>query len=113
MSVLLTKQLAFGAAVGALILKASELGYGVKLGEVQRTIARAKLNAASGAGISNSLHIKNLAIDLLLFKDGVYLTKSDEYRVLGLWWEQTFAGAAWGGRWGDGNHFSFTHEGVK
>lgn len=113
MSVLLQKQLAFGAAVGQLILKAGELGYGVKLGEAHRTITQAKINAASGAGISNSLHIKNLAIDLLLFKGGVYLTKSDEYRVLGVWWEQTFPLAAWGGRFGDGNHFSFTHEGVK
>jgi hypothetical protein len=56
-------------------------------------------------------HKQRLAIDLNLFKGGVYQTSSEAHRPLGEWWEKQ--GGCWGGRWNDGNHYSFEHNGCK
>jgi len=48
---------------------------------------------------------KRLAIDLNLFKDGEYLTDTEDHRFLGEFWESL--GGTWGGRWDDGNHYSW------
>jgi hypothetical protein len=98
---------------GELIVWAYENGYELTYGEAYRTPEQAALNAAKGSGISNSLHTKRLAVDLQLFKDGVYLTDSHAYEPLGVFWESL--GGAWGGRFSkpDGNHFSLAWEGVK
>lgn len=55
----------------------------------------------------DSFHYKRLAIDLNLFKDGKYLTETDDHRPLGLFWESI--GGTWGGRFKnpDGNHYSY------
>jgi hypothetical protein len=42
-----------------------------------------------------------------------YLTDTESHRELGEWWEQQGPGCCWGGRFGDGNHYSLTHDGVK
>lgn len=107
------KQRLFARMAALLILKAYELGYEITLGEAWRTPEQAKANAAAGRGISNSLHMDRLAIDLNLFKDGVYLTKTDAHRELGEWWEQQHPLARWGGRFNDGNHYSLEHGGRK
>jgi hypothetical protein len=91
-------------------------GYSVVGGQLQRTQAEANANAASGAGISNSLHIKCLAIDLMLFIGGAYKTKSEEYQLLGDKWKSMHSLCRWGGDFKtrpDGNHFSLEHEGVR
>lgn len=109
------KQQRFAVAVARLILKADEMGYAVTFGEAYRTPEQAKLNAQKGSGIANSLHTQRLAVDLQLFKDGVYLTESAGYKPLGEWWELYGDECCWGGRFtrADGNHFSWTHNGVK
>lgn len=110
------KQSLFVRLVARLINKATALNYELTFGEAFRTPEQAALNAKTGAGIANSLHIQRLAIDLLLFKDGVWLTKTADYTQLGEWWEQQStpeATCCWGGRFGDGNHFSIMHNGVK
>ncbi len=53
----------------------------------------------------DSFHYKRLAIDLNLFKDGEYLTKTEDHEPLGKFWE--FLGGTWGGRFEDGNHYSW------
>ena len=53
----------------------------------------------------NSMHTKGLAIDLLLFKDGIYLTNSEAYRSCGEYWEGLHPECTWGNL-KDGNHFS-------
>jgi len=113
MTALSDKQREFPLMVAALIQWAYEQGYELTLGEAYRTPEQAALNAASGKGIANTLHTKRLAIDLNLFKDGVYLTNSTDYLPLGEKWEQL--GGSWGGRFSkpDGNHFSLSHEGVR
>lgn len=113
---LLDKQFIFCNMFAELIFEAQRRGYQCKFGETKRSPEEAKRLAALGSGIKNSLHVDSLAGDLLLFKNGKYLTKTEDYTELGLWWEeQSFAGivCAWGGRFSDGNHFSIMHEGRK
>lgn len=90
-------------------------GYELTAGELYRTPEQAALNAKSGAGIAHSLHTQRLAVDLQLFKDGVYLTDSAQYISLGTFWEGLDPECCWGGRFSkpDGNHFSITFGGVK
>lgn len=99
--------------VAQLIQWAYANGWELTEGEAYRTPEQAALNAKSGKGISNSLHPKRLAIDLNLFKDGVYLTDSAAYEPLGVFWESI--GGSWGGRFTrpDGNHFSLAWQGVR
>jgi hypothetical protein len=57
----------------------------------------------------NSLHYIRLAVDLNLFIDGEYQTTTAAHRPIGEQWE--LMGGSWGGRFGDGNHYSLEHEG--
>jgi hypothetical protein len=114
MSELLTKQIRFAQMVGQLITWAYAHGYGLTFGEALRTQEQANLNAASGKGISNSLHILKLAVDLFAFRDGSRLLTVEDYRPLGEYWESI--GGSWGGRFTtrpDADHFSLSHGGVK
>ena len=107
------KQSLFVVMVGKLIAFAGEKGYDLTFGEAYRTPEQAQRNADAGIGIKDSLHTKRLAVDFQLFKDGVYLTASDDYKPLGEFWESI--GGSWGGRFSkpDGNHFSLAHEGKR
>lgn len=108
------KQNRFTGMVAKLIIFAQAKGYQLTFGEAFRTEAQAKLNAANGSGISNSLHLQRLAIDFNLFKDGKYLTATSDYKELGEYWESL--DGSWGGRFKtrpDGNHFSLEHNGVR
>lgn len=111
MNSLIAHQHQFSLAVAGLILEAAFRGYGVAFGEAWRSPEEARRLAALGRGIVQSLHCDRLAVDLCLFKGGAYLTKSEDYAELGAWWESQ--GGAWGGRWGDGNHFSWPWGGRK
>lgn len=87
---------------------------GVVVGEVERSKAAADWNAAHGKGISKSLHLLRLAVDIHLFDgDGVYLTSTEAHRQLGEWWEAQHPLCRWGGRFNDGNHYSLEWEGRK
>lgn len=103
----------FSQSVAKLIQKAAELGYGVTFGEAYRTPEQAALNAKSGKGIANSLHTERLAIDLNLFKDGVYITDESGHRELGAWWETLGPMYRWGGRFRDPNHYSLSPDGKR
>ena len=113
METLRQKQSRFAAMFAQLLMEAEHLGYRVTLGEGYRSPEEAQRLAAAGKGIVNSLHCLRLAHDVNLFKDGVYLTKTEDYLPLGIWWEAQ--GGAWGGRFtrADGNHFSLAHDGRK
>jgi hypothetical protein len=107
------KQSRFVRLTGLLIEYAYSQGYELTFGEAYRTPEQAALNAKAGTGIANSLHTQRLAIDLMLFKDGRYLTDSADYGLLGEYWESLAQDCAWGGRFKrpDGNHFSIRHGG--
>lgn len=105
----------FAQSVARLIQKASQLGYGVTFGEAYRTPEQAALNAQKGSGISNSLHTERLAIDLNLFKDGVYITDQHGHLELGTWWKTLGPMYRWGGDFKkrDFNHYSISPDGVR
>jgi hypothetical protein len=84
----------FVKMVALLILYAYEIGYELTFGDAYATYGH----------IKDSFHYKRLAIDLNLFKDGIYLTKTEDHLPLGEFWESI--GGSWGGRWRDGNHYS-------
>jgi hypothetical protein len=90
-------------------------GYELTFGEAYRTPEQAALNAAAGIGIKNSLHTVRLAIDFNVFKDDVWLKKSEDLRELGIYWKSLNPKNAWGGDFKnpDGNHFSQSRNGVK
>ena len=92
------KQSEFAKLVPRLIDKAFELGFEVTLGDAYR-------DPRCPYGSKSSRHRSRLAIDLNLFKDGVYLTQTEDHEPLGLWWESQ--GGIWGGRFDDGNHYEW------
>ena len=98
------KQQRFAHMVALLILHAEQLGYAVTFGDAYRD-DRVKY------GHPKSLHRKRLAVDLNLFRDGKYLTTTDDHMPLGEYWESI--GGSWGGRFRDGNHYSLEHEDMR
>jgi hypothetical protein len=114
---LIEKQFMFASLVPLLIGKALQLGFTVTLGECYRSPEEAARLAKLGKGIVGSLHTLKLAIDVNLFRDGVYLTTSEAHRTLGTYWESLSNGknfvTYWGGHWGDGNHYSIGHGNKK
>lgn len=107
------KQRLFARALARLLDQAHKLGFEVTLGEAWRSTATARVMAEQGRGIANSLHVDRLAIDLNLFRDGVYLTDGAAHRELGEWWEGQHELFRWGGRFRDGNHYSIEHNGRR
>lgn len=83
------------------------------IGLIFPELAKKIRNNEKNKGIRNTLHEKRLALDLNAFKDGVYLTKTEDWKELGEYWEKLHPLCRWGGRWGDGNHLSLEHDGVK
>lgn len=99
------KQSKFVRLIGELIDFAYANGYELTFGDAYRS-------PEVKYGHKKSLHRKRLAIDLNLFRDGKYLTKTEDYTLLGDYW-QYILGGTWGGTFGDGNHFSLAHGGMK
>ena len=89
------KQSEFAKALGLLILFAYQKGYELTLGDAYATEGH----------IDGSFHYKRLAIDLNLFYEGEYLTQNNNHLELGEFWESL--GGTWGGRFKDGNHYSW------
>ena len=90
------KQRKFTLMLSHLIRWAYEHGYELTTGD-----AYAKTGHVKG-----SWHYKRLAMDLNLFKDGVYLRTTKAHQPLGDYWKSI--GGTWGGdfRRKDGNHYS-------
>ncbi len=87
-------------------------GWTLTGGDLLRSHIMADIYAKQGLGIKNSLHIKRLAIDLNFFIKGVYMTKVEDYRPLGEYWESLSEQNEWGGTWsnGDADHFERRQE---
>lgn len=77
------------------------------------TLALAIRNNGSANGIRNSLHEFKLAVDVDLFKDGQWLSQSEDHLPLGEYWESLHPLCRWGGRFGDGDHYSIEYNGKK
>lgn len=79
-----------------LLNKAFELGYEVRMGEVQRPIEMQELYVRTGRSKTmNSQHLKKLAADIHFTKAGVVSYP----QVLGDYWESLSKVNRWGGNW--------------
>ena len=92
-------------------------GAQITFGEFHRPTWVAAEYARRGLGIATSLHTQRLAVDLMLFRGGVYQTSSEAYRPLANLWKQigphfgVVPGA--GIDFNDGNHFSCAYGGKR
>lgn len=95
----------FAYHVGCLITHATAAGYTVTFGHAYRC-------PDCPVGKQNSNHKKRLAVDLNLFRDGVYLDDTEDHRELGEYWEALDSANRWGGNFSnkDGNHYERIHE---
>jgi len=93
------KQSKFAELLPILISYIYSCGYEVSLGDAW----------AKSGHVEGSFHYKRLAIDLNLFKDGVYLRSCEDHRRFGEFWKSLHPLCSWGGdfRNRDGNHYSF------
>jgi hypothetical protein len=104
----------FAALVPKLIEHAILCGYEVTLGDAYRDPrVHGDMGTKLGYGHAHSVHKLRLALDLNLFKDGEFLEGTDAHKFLGEWWEKQHPLARWGGRFQDGNHYSFEWKGMK
>ncbi len=89
----------FAHYIGILIPWIESQGYQVTFGDAW---------AKSGHKY-NSKHYIRLALDLNLFKDGVYLETTEAHRPIGEKWKSLNPNCTWGGDFPspDGNHYSY------
>lgn len=88
-------------------------GYECTLGDAYRDPrVFGELGESQGYGHPKSAHKRRLAIDINLFKDGVYLDKTEHHRIFGTWWKRQHKLCRWGGDFQDGNHYSMERDGV-
>jgi hypothetical protein len=99
--------------IACLIVHAYDLGYQLTFGDAYRDPrAFGEFGVAGGPyGERSSNHKRRLAVDFNLFKNGVFLTSTEDHKPLGEFWESI--GGAWGGRFEDGNHYSVEFGGFK
>lgn len=101
----------FTQCLARLILKMQEFGRDCALAE---GMDRKTAKDPTTDHMKCSLHEIGLAQDIDLYtKDGTYLDKTDDHKVFGEWWEKQHPLARWGGRFSDGNHYSFEYQGKK
>lgn len=102
----------FAKMVAELILYIYSQGYEVTLGDAFRDPRSHGAQGVAGPyGRAYSAHKNKLAVDLNLFKNGVYLPETSAHQQFGEWWESK--GGTWGGRFHDGNHYSLTFRGIS
>lgn len=108
------KQELFMRLLPSLLLKAFELGFEIRGGDLFRD---PRVHGEMGVKVSysspSSCHKLKLAIDLNLFKEGKFMQATGDHRELGLWWEKQHPLCRWGGRYNDGNHYSLEHDGYS
>lgn len=109
---LLQKQQEFVLMISQLIQFAYQNDYRLTFGDAYRDPRlHGEMGVKKSYSSAKSNHKIRLAVDFNLFKDGKYLTATEDYTKLGVYWESL--GGSWGGRFNDGNHFSLEHEGCK
>lgn len=107
------KQRLFTLLVAEFIQWIYDNGYEATFGDAYRDPrAFGPMGERKAYGHPKSGHKYRLAIDLNLFMDGKYLRNTEDHKPLGLKWESMHPLCRWGGRFQDGNHYSFEHDGV-
>lgn len=94
------QQSIFAADVMKLFVWLYDNGYEWTFGEAARTPEQQKIYVETGRSKTfNSFHLKRLAIDLFIFKNGKLLSTKEEMQPIGNAWESMAAENSWGGNW--------------
>ena len=91
-------------------------GYKIRWGDGYRDPrVHGNIGDKVGYGHKNSCHKLKLAQDLNLFKDGKFLTETEDHKEFGEYWKSLDPLCQWGGDFKnpDGNHYSLMHEGMR
>jgi hypothetical protein len=105
------RQELFASLIPSLLTKAFELGFQVRIGDCFRDPrVHGQYGEKIAYGHSSSNHKLKCAIDLNLFKDGVYLATTNDHDELGSWWEEQHPQCRWGGHYNDGNHYELLND---
>lgn len=91
------RQELFSRLIAKLILKMYDMGYQVRCGDFY---ARPRIPLEHK---KNSLHYEKCAADLNLFKDGVFLERTEDHANFGDYWEGLHPNCRWGGNFKDKN----------
>lgn len=79
-------------------------GYAVRGGELERTQAQQEIYYSSGKSKTmRSNHLRRLAVDIHIFKEGEWLKTKEQLQEIGDYWESLSKYNRWGG-----NFKSFT-----
>jgi len=104
-----TEQAAFLLDVLKLVQFATDAGFVVTGGELQRPIEMQELYVKTGRSKAmNSRHLVKCAIDLNFFLGGVYTCNKKVLQEVGDYWEGLSPKNSWGGNWNsfkDAPHF--------
>ena len=111
MSRLLSQQIEFSQNLGKLLGWIYANGFGVTMGDAYR-------DKRCEYGHPESLHRQRLAVDLNLFKQSAsghwdYFALTEDHTPIGEHWESMGVLCKWGGRFGDGGHYSMEWEGIS
>ena len=101
-------QSAFALDIARHILWLDDQGYEVTFGDAYRSPEE-----CIRLGHQQSCHGLKLAVDLNLFKNGIYLRSTDDHQFSGMRWQQRSQDAILGGLFNDGNLYSFEYQGRK
>lgn len=104
------KRCLFTRLISEHVLWLISLGYEVAYDEVTERITK---KDPTSDHMKNSLHHIGLAADLNLYYGGVWLDKTENHFQSGEMWETRHELCRWGGRFGDGCHYSLEHLGRK
>lgn len=95
---LVTEQAAFLLDVCRLVQFATNLGFVLTAGELYRTPEQQEIYMKTGRSQTmNSLHLKRLAVDFNIFKDGKLVSSKAVLAPLGAYWETLNPLNSWGG----------------
>jgi hypothetical protein len=96
----------FALDIAHLIFHAYEMGYELSFGDAYRDPrVHGEYGVKGSYATAKSEHKRRLAVDLNLFKNGKYLSKTSDHKALGEYWESLNEKNVWGGRFKDGNHY--------
>ena len=108
------KQRVFTLLIAKLVAFAYSEGFELTFGDAYRD---PRVHGAVGVkktySSANSVHKDRLAVDFNLFKNGKFLTSSEDHKALGTYWKTLHEDCRWGGDFSkpDGNHYSMAWQG--
>lgn len=116
------KRVVFSQLLSKLVTWAQSQGYDLAYGEGYVALTDARDGDYDGPHKRGGSHYTGLGHDMILYRwsgpedDRWFPVTNGEdkaWYAIGSYWERMHPYARWGGRFGDANHFSFEHEGIK